>query len=156
MAARFMERDPEYYIQKSIESVTVEKGIRAMEHLVGEAVAQSVVLPILSWQTFGEKWFSPMSSPHVLKTLLQDESGQQENINKSKVDVGILEDIISSPIQSRQNIVEMHIKTIVAKVLRYNPEDLSTKQPLTVFGMDSLMATEIKTGWRLPLKHLFP
>ncbi|MBJ8192583.1 KR domain-containing protein, partial [Bacillus cereus] len=35
MAARFMERDPEYYIQKSIESVTVEKGIRAMEHLVG-------------------------------------------------------------------------------------------------------------------------
>ncbi|WDZ54630.1 non-ribosomal peptide synthetase/type I polyketide synthase [Paenibacillus polymyxa] len=152
MAARFMERDPEYYIQKSIESVTVEKGIRAMEHLVGEAVAQSVVLPILSWQTFGEKWFSPMSSPHVLKTLLQDESGQQENINKSKVDVDILEDIVSSPIQSRQNIVEMHIKTIVAKVLRYNPEDLSTKQPLTVFGMDSLMATEIKNRMEVAFK----
>lgn len=70
------------------------------------------------------------------------------------------ESLISALPEKRKSLIESHLLNQTSKILKIMPSQLSTKQPLIGFGIDSLTAVELSSeiestlGIRLPMESI--
>lgn len=143
----------EHYRERGMESVTPVSGMAVMDRLMWQNVSQAIVLPIISWELLGEKHYPMAEPPRIVEEVIALEAKNKENDGgKQKTTKNILEEIASCNEDERLTITINYLKEIIAKTLRYDLAKLNENEPLAVFGMDSMMATEIRNRIELGLE----
>jgi NADPH:quinone reductase-like Zn-dependent oxidoreductase/acyl carrier protein len=130
---------------KGIGAISPEQGIKILEKLISESVAQVGVVPI-DWSQF------PSTSPF----FADFSRGQTEQ----KSD--ILQQLIAKRASDRQAFLITHLQTEIAKVLGLPPPQLPhPQQGFFDIGMDSLMSIELRNrleanlGLTIPATAIF-
>ena len=142
----------EHYRQRGMESVTPASGMAVMDRLMWQNISQSIVLPIISWELLGEKHYQMAEPPQLLEEIIALEAkGKESDSGKKKTSKNILEEIASCKEDERLQVIVDYLKEIIAKTLRFELEKLNESESLAVFGMDSMMATEIRNRLELGL-----
>jgi len=142
----------EHYRERGMESVTPASGMAVMDRLMWQNVSQSIVLPIISWEILGEKHYQLPEPPQLLEEIIALEAKDKESdSSKKKTSKNILEEIASCKEDERLQVIVNYLKEIIAKTLRFEIEKLKENESLAVFGMDSMMATEIRNRLEIGL-----
>ncbi|MET0342149.1 MAG: type I polyketide synthase [Polyangiales bacterium] len=133
-------------------SVSDQEGLSILEKLMRSEVTQSVVLPAADFH----KWvaFYPSSTTGLLDTLLH-EGGAVGRASGS--DHAMRAEILAAPEPERPARIEAYLVEVVRQVLRMpasKPVDLGV--PLNRFGVDSLMAVELKNRIKADLGLTIP
>lgn len=74
----------------------------------------------------------------------------------SRVDVVFLQKLQAAETSSRQTLVQEYIREELARIMGIEPTSLETNQPLSTFGLDSLLALELKNNLEGRLDFTLP
>ena len=136
----------EHYARRGIESITAERGSQFLDRLFGQNLAQALVVTA-NWKDLFQ--YQPRV-PHMLESLKSEETASTENSLSSEQSEGVLERLLADP-GDAHTILLTHLCELTARVLRLDTAKLDGEQPLSAFGMDSMMATELKNRIELSL-----
>jgi acyl transferase domain-containing protein len=136
----------EHYARRGIESITAERGCQFLDRLFGQNLAQALVVTA-NWKDLFQ--YQPRI-PHMLESLKSEETESAENSLSSEQSEGVLERLLADP-EGAQTILLAHLCELTARVLRLDAAKLDGDQSLSAFGMDSMMATELKNRIELSL-----
>ncbi len=140
---------------RGLTPLSLKAGVKSLDFLLKADRARAVVMPLNL-----KKWFQNYKS--AAETPLYDELSKQENITAEAVagegeGVNLREELMAvEDGKERVTLILSYLQNITAQVLRLSPEDVDVNQPLGSFGLDSLMALELRnrlqaaTGLTLP------
>lgn len=111
-----------------------EQGLQAMEHIHALAPAQVVVV--------SADWSRMPPSPLLSELASLKASGRSQE--EEQAAATLLLDLLLADPAERQRRLEEYLTTFAAHILRLDPAKLDPKEPLTTFGMDSIMVVELK------------
>ncbi|HET7550229.1 MAG TPA: SDR family NAD(P)-dependent oxidoreductase [Gemmatimonadaceae bacterium] len=126
--------------ERGLGSIPVREGTELLDLLLQQRPSQIAVMPI-DWRLWAERF------PETLKVpFLSELSGEWagEEATRAAED-GIRQTVLAC--ESRQSAMELlgkHLRTDAARILRIPEERLDPKLSLIRFGLDSLMAVELK------------
>jgi NADPH:quinone reductase-like Zn-dependent oxidoreductase/malonyl CoA-acyl carrier protein transacylase/short-subunit dehydrogenase len=116
-------------------SVSDAEGIALLERLMRSDAVQSVVLPQADFRTWAE-WY-PAAASGMLEALIGASAAASTSSLRAE--------IASAPEGERHALIEAYLVEAMRRVLRVPAnKELATDQPLNRFGVDSLMAVELK------------
>ncbi|MEW6736428.1 MAG: type I polyketide synthase, partial [Acidobacteriota bacterium] len=153
MATRYRTSEVEQSLPLNMAMLTSQQGLNILAKLVHQPLTQVGVIPIEidQWRQF---------FPALSKSLLLSELLAESDSHKSKERV--VQDLLSreillatDPIE-RQLRLEEFICQQVSVVIGIPTTKLTMEQPLSTFGIDSLMAFELKNRMELSLKTALP
>ncbi len=136
----------QYFIKKGLYPMMPEQGINALSHIIGQSVSQVAVLGA-DWPTVADKSYPMGIYPPMISGLLsmQYEKEASEKKVNSLDDKSFIEMLINiTDEKERFNLLIEHLLDIVAFVLRLNRGKIEKNEPLTGWGLDSMMAIELK------------
>jgi len=113
--------------------------VEAMDRMVGDLRAQWIVAAA-HWPTVRKTY--PVVPP-ILKEIDVD-AGLGSGDEPSLETVPFATRFEEAGAEQRESLVRTELSQAIAAVFRVSPERLAPDQPLTAFGLDSMMATEIK------------
>ncbi|MCC7476119.1 MAG: SDR family NAD(P)-dependent oxidoreductase [Pirellulales bacterium] len=74
----------------------------------------------------------------------------------SRVDLAFRQQLIAAEATARQGLVQEYIRQELSRIMGVEPESLETNQPLSSFGLDSLLALELKNNLEGRLDFTLP
>lgn len=141
----------EHYARMGLDAITPQTGMQIFDRLLGQNVSQVVVLSA-DWATLlGTR----QRVPRMFEELALEAGGDQADAASSHSQ-NVAEQIMLSEPADRGPILEEHLRELAARVLRMDASRLDISQPLTASGLDSMMATELKTRIELSLDVTVP
>ena len=114
-----------------ISAIEPQQGLNILARLIGQNQSQIAVLPI-NWANWPESLSKPLFA-HVLQRRTHQQTTHPHKIN-----------LINIPIQQRLDTLFISLQLKIAHSLRLPIEQLNRYEALPDFGLDSLMAVEIK------------
>jgi NAD(P)-dependent dehydrogenase (short-subunit alcohol dehydrogenase family)/acyl carrier protein len=111
-----------------------EQGLQAMEHIHALAPAQVTVV--------SADWSRMPPSPLLSELASHKVSGRSQEEEQAAATM-LLDLLLADPAE-RQQRLEEYLTTFAAHILRLDPAKLDPQEPLTTFGMDSIMVVELK------------
>jgi len=141
-----------YFEKRGFHPMTNDQGLAALEQLFNQSSAQAFVLAA-TWPTI-EKMNYPLGiAPLMVKDLAkkeQTESETDEQADDTQID--ILTALCQEADSVKQfQLLESYIHDVAAMVLRIKKQNLSTGESLSNWGLDSMMAIEMKNRIELSL-----
>ncbi|HKY42792.1 MAG TPA: beta-ketoacyl reductase, partial [Pyrinomonadaceae bacterium] len=143
---------PERLAPKGIESIEPEQGWRVLEMIFEHPAAQVGVVPI-DWERW--KCLYTGKVPPLMDQLMS----QSKPARQSRSD--LIESFFAVEPHRQQEKLEEYLVHEAARVLRMDPASLNLQQPLSDFGLDSIMTVELRdridAEWqvRVPLVEFF-
>jgi acyl carrier protein len=123
-----------------------------MERIHSLAPAQAVVI--------SADWSRMPPSPLLSELASADDFANRSDEDEQAAATMLLDLLLADPIE-RVRRLEEYLTILAARVLRLDPAKLDPKEPLTSFGMDSIMVVELKhhieknLNLSLPIVELF-
>ncbi len=148
----------EYWESHGIQRITPQQVLDALELLIPQDVSQVGVLK-LDWRLLQQ--FYPQLAELPLFTHLATEAGDaggtgRQGDTTEPMQNSLLQKLPSAGQEVRQQLVESYLCEKVAGVLRLPASGIDVQQPLTILGLDSLMAIELKNKIELELSVHIP
>ncbi len=112
-----------------------QQALQAMERIHALAPAQKVVV--------SADWSRMPPSPLLSAIAPAGNSSVRSAEDEQAAATMLLDFLLADPAERRRRLEE-YLSTLAARVLRLDIGKLDTKQPLTAFGMDSIMVVELK------------
>jgi len=151
MAARLDKQKSEQLAQRGIFSIGTREGMDILGKLM--AFEQNMSLPSPQIGVVAAQWniYSQNNSTPFLELLLINETSTS-GLQSPPADVGLIEQLqLATPAEQRI-LLTIHLKELVAGVLKLNQEDIGLRERLFDLGIDSLMAVELKNRLQKNLK----
>jgi acyl carrier protein len=136
----------EHFAMRGLDVITPEQGMRFLGHLMGQRTAQAAVLSV-AWRKLFE--FQPSVCPMLAHLAEESESNSSEGRETTADD--FLEQLLMSPPDEQNMLLEQHLQTLAARVLRMDRDKIEVEQSLSALGLDSMMAMELKNRLELSL-----
>jgi acyl transferase domain-containing protein len=124
---------------RGVGSLTPQQGLEALGRLIGQDCAQVGVmeLNLRQWRQF----FPRAASAPLLAVL----AGEQETAGTAtRSDNPVRQALLAADPKQRHSLLEGHLRQQLAHVLRLAPTRIDPNTPLGSFGLDSLMALELR------------
>ncbi|MFN8008645.1 MAG: SDR family NAD(P)-dependent oxidoreductase [Terriglobia bacterium] len=150
MGADFSETARSTTDLQGVATIAPKKGLEALEQLLLQREAQVGVIPI-NWVRWGKLYPALANSPYLFDLVGQPNN---ENSPSAKEDWSSLR-LSTDPAQQRK-AVQSYLAKQVAAVLGLDVVTLQINEPITNFGLDSLMAVELKNRIELDLGLVVP
>jgi phthiocerol/phenolphthiocerol synthesis type-I polyketide synthase C len=127
--------------QHGVEAIPPADGIRTLSHLLEVDATQLAVLRVdwAQWRT----GLRPGATPSLL-TDLNSESPERKGATAGP-EGGLRDGLRRAGSEERQRLLETYLRDQVAIKLGLAPSRLDIEQPLSQLGVDSLVATELRT-----------
>ncbi|HEX5876530.1 MAG TPA: SDR family NAD(P)-dependent oxidoreductase, partial [Pyrinomonadaceae bacterium] len=145
---------PERLAPKGIDSIEPEHGWRVFEMIFNHPAAQVGVVPI-DWERWQRRYTGKV--PPMMAELMQESKPARSNQRRRD----LIEAFFSVEPDKQQEKLEEYLIHEAARVLRMEPASLDPQQPLSTFGLDSIMTVELRdridAEWqvRVPLVEFF-
>jgi aryl carrier-like protein len=130
-------RSPAGQMQIGMSALSTSQGLAALSELLECADTQAAVMPI-DWERFSRGYPAFAAEP-FFESLVA--SGHASNTNLTAPTPAALREM--QP-ESRVAAVQSYLHTAAARVLGLLPERLDVAMALSSFGLDSLMAAQLK------------
>jgi acyl carrier protein/NADP-dependent 3-hydroxy acid dehydrogenase YdfG len=139
-------------------TIAPQQGLLILEHLLSRQVGtppQVGVLPV-KWlevfEQFGERK-QPTFFSELIKEVRLPEKGRQETALQKK----FLEHLQKAPVSQRLGLLHKHVSELARKVLGIDSSrPISSQQPLSELGLDSLMAVELRNALGVIIEKTLP
>ncbi len=132
----------EQHASGGILPLTPAEGVELLDLLLEEHPAQVAAVAI-DWQQLGQATPAGMQPP-LLSDLLATEAAAAGAEAGSGANFAT-EVLLVAPPEERLTLLETHLQTLTAGVMRLDRERLPVQQPLNALGIDSIMAVELKS-----------
>ncbi|MGB7624157.1 MAG: beta-ketoacyl reductase, partial [Terriglobia bacterium] len=143
---------------KGFQAIEPQQGLRVLEELLGQDRIQVGVLSV-DWRQYGDSlppgYRSTLLSELDHKTRVQPPGGQPKTVPPPSM----MQQLSQAPAGKRQKLLTDFVRQQAIKVLGLDPtQSIDYKQPLSDFGLDSLMAVELRSllGTELGLARSLP
>jgi acyl transferase domain-containing protein len=134
----------EHYARRGMAAITPEHGMQALGRLLGQNLAQSAVLTA-NWPVVMEYYPQPpILFAHLARQTEEAAPDEQTELSLAQLIAG------AAP-HERPALIEARLQELAARVLRLERAKLDMQQPLSAFGMNSMMAIELKNRIDLTL-----
>ncbi|MBV9787114.1 MAG: SDR family NAD(P)-dependent oxidoreductase, partial [Chloroflexi bacterium] len=127
--------------EQGIRPLLATQGTAVLHRLLQSAAAQTTAL-VIDWS----RWFranpSARSKPllaNLLETALPDSAATAGTATWTQ-------ELAQAAVETQQTLLEEHLLTLTAKVLRVQRDRLPLDQPLHIFGIDSIMSIELRNS----------
>ena len=142
---------------RGIHTFTPEQGLQVLAHLFDRPLTQVGVMPV-DWARFGNMFASKRMPPYfsTLIGAIKPRAEQSSSpLQTAKSQSNLLQELQAASATKRQKLLLQYVEAQAQKVLSLDAtQTIHEKQPLTDFGLDSLMAVELRnllgTGLGLP------
>ena len=94
--------------------------------------------------------------PALLMEIAAEVQASGSNVGASRVDHAFRQQLQAADGATRQTLVEDYIRQELARIMGIEPASLETNQPLSTFGLDSLLALELKNNLEGRLDFTLP
>src|SRR5262249_23959126 len=144
---------PEKLASKGIDSIEPEQGWRVFEMIFNHPSAQVGVVPI-DWQRWQRLYRGNV--PPLMSQLMPESKPASTQPRRE-----LIESFFSAAPDKQQEQLQEYLIHEAARVLRMDPASLDLQQPLSNFGLDSIMTVELRdridSEWqvRVPLVEFF-
>ncbi len=131
----------EHLDRQGLQSFSTKQAMATLEHLLQRTPVQIGAINI-DWQQWSK--FSPETalSPRF-SHLIRESQDQRKMDEQREGGSSLLSMILAAEPEERQQKLAARLCEQVAKVLGTSASELNTEQPLTSFGLDSIMAVEM-------------
>ena len=137
----------EHYAMRGLDVITPDHGMRFLAHLIGQRTPQAAVLSA-DWRRLFE--FQPKVCPMLAHLAAESQSDAGETGQNSTED--FLEVLLMAEESQQTSLLEEHLRLLASRVLRMDQQKIDVTEPLSAFGLDSMMATELKNRLELSLR----
>lgn len=135
----------EFFAKRGNYPISNAKGLEAFGHVMGHNKPQVMISPLI-WNEACQNNYPLGEFPAMLDDIYAQSSQQQAN-EDSALDKGNIRESLwneSDPVV-RQELLETHVNDTVSHVLLLNRDLLKNDDPLTVMGLDSMLALELRS-----------
>jgi len=141
-----------FFEKRGFHPMTNDQGLEALEQLFNQSSAQAFVLAA-TWETIKKMNYPLGIAPPMIQDLVKKE--QVENTNDEATDENQI-DILTAIAQtndpvSQFQLLENYLHDVAVMILRIKKQNLSAADPLSNWGLDSMMAIEMKNRIELGL-----
>ncbi|MCO6042585.1 SDR family NAD(P)-dependent oxidoreductase [Aeoliella sp. ICT_H6.2] len=151
-AETFADTDRETGIQsRGMDLLPADAGLKLMGDLIDAGTTQTTVMDV-----YWEALLRLLGTRRL--SLLDDraaEHGDGEG-GGSSVDHEFRDRLLEAEPVARVPLVRDYIQAELARIMSFDPDQLDVDQPLTAFGLDSLMALELKNNLEARLAFTLP
>ncbi|WP_243644247.1 type I polyketide synthase [Paenibacillus pinisoli] len=134
----------EFFGNRGFYPMSNTQGLEAMEHLLGQRLSQATVLAA-DWPVVAEKNFPMGIAPIMLERLSAQTGEDRQAGGRHDGQAGIRSRLEGASVaDERYRLLEEYLMEAVSGILRINRSQLSPEQPLSIWGLDSMMAIEMK------------
>ncbi len=127
------------------QAITPEQGLAALDLIVAGAAAQTVVLPT-DWPRWARTHPAAAAAP-FLSEVASESGGSAEQAP------GLTPEALrDAPPETRPGLVRDYVAAQVEAVVGVRRDDLDVDVPLTMMGLDSLMAVELRNRFEADLR----
>jgi NADPH:quinone reductase-like Zn-dependent oxidoreductase/acyl carrier protein len=156
MAASLAAQQQERLASRGIDSIAPEQGLHALRRLLKRGAAQAAVLPV-RWATLLAQ-FPDSERPPLFAELAQGIPARPQRAAPRQDDaVAFRKRLAESTPAERENLLVQRLAFHLAQVLGLGPlHEPDLAQGFTEFGMDSLMAVELKNRIEADLRVAMP
>jgi acyl transferase domain-containing protein len=134
-------------------SLAPEQALEALGAYLGSPATQVGVIPV-NWPVWRERYPMFTAAPFLREVL----AGQAPSVGTDEPASARIDVLALEPAARGAAVVD-RLRMHVSAVLRLDPNSIDVREPLTAFGIDSLMAVELKNrvdrdlGLAVPLVH---
>ncbi len=151
-ADTFADTDRQAGIQsRGMDLLPADKSLRMLGELIAAGTTQTTVMDVY-WDALlrllGSRRLSALDD-------LADEHSDGE-LSASTVDHEFRSQFFETEATGRVPLVRDYIQSELARIMSFEPDQLDVDQPLTAFGLDSLMALELKNNLEARLDFTLP
>jgi NAD(P)-dependent dehydrogenase (short-subunit alcohol dehydrogenase family) len=149
MVSRFDSDDVAMIALRGMGTITPAQGLEALGRLMAQDAPQIAVLPV-DWQRWQQSYPALVSAPFLAHVV-------QPGTTALATDEATLtrEELLESEPENRRTRLEAYLASRAGRVLGLGG-GLDSRQPLSEFGFDSLMAVELKNRLELDLGIIVP
>jgi NADPH:quinone reductase-like Zn-dependent oxidoreductase/thioesterase domain-containing protein/NADP-dependent 3-hydroxy acid dehydrogenase YdfG/acyl carrier protein len=94
--------------------------------------------------------------PALLAEIAAEVQESGGDVGASRVDHAFRQQLLAADGTTRQSLVQEYIRQELARIMGIEPTSLETNQPLSTFGLDSLLALELKNNLEGRLDFTLP
>jgi len=94
--------------------------------------------------------------PALLADIAAEIDHTDTTASGSKVDDAFLKQLVGADTTSRQSLIADYIRQQLSRIMGIEPESLRADRPLSTFGLDSLLALELKNNLETRLDFTLP
>jgi acyl carrier protein len=136
-----------HFATRGIEVIRPDQGMRFLGHLMAQNTAQAMVLSA-DWRKLFE--YQPKVAPMLAHLADQSESSDPSDSRNTTAD--FLETLLIAESAEQDALMTDHIQSLAARVFRMDREKIDISESLSAFGLDSMMAMELKGRVELTLR----
>ncbi|MBP2477890.1 hybrid polyketide synthase/nonribosomal peptide synthetase FtdB [Crossiella equi] len=136
-----------YRNSRGMTSLAPETGMAVLERVLGQDKAQLLVATVVDWPVF-LSWYSV--PPPLVQDLAANAAGPAAE------GTGFLEEFRAAGPEERSRLVAERFTEIVSTVLRVNADQVDPAAGLSVLGLDSLLAMELRARINTELRVALP
>jgi phthiocerol/phenolphthiocerol synthesis type-I polyketide synthase D len=145
----------EYWESHGIERITPSQVLAALELLIPQRVAQVGVMK-LDWSQL-QQFYPQLANLPLFAHLAAEGIGDGgRQVVPSAAQSAFLQSLSMAELTERRRLLEEYLRQKVAGVLRLSASALDSESSLTMLGLDSLMAIELKNRIELELQVHIP
>jgi myxalamid-type polyketide synthase MxaC len=135
-----------------VEGMTTEEGLFCLDRLLGSELANVSVLP-LDWQRWRQLY-----PAYMAHTFFSEVGGEGSHLPASLPNrYGLLAKLVGAPEVRRAEIIRECVHEMSARVLGFPPgSSIDSQQPLSEYGLDSLMALELRNLLAAEMERSIP
>jgi len=128
-------------VSRGMRSLTPAEGLSALGRLLGGDRAQAGVAPLdlRQWVEF----YPVAASSRMLSRLL---AAQRGGAGPAAQEISLFRRLERTPEEARYAVVTGTLRSMAGRSLRLAADQLDVHQPLTAYGLDSLMSVEIRNA----------
>jgi hypothetical protein len=122
----------DHYASRGLDCITPDQGMAYLARLIGQRTPQAAVLSA-DWRKFAG--YQPKVGAMI--SHLAEEFGPAASDAGNSLNEDFLHTLMMSDPAEHSTLMEQHLQTLVARVLRMDRDKIDIRQPLSALGLDS-------------------
>jgi len=138
---------------RGMELIEPHLGLDLLEKL-GHTASPQVTVMDAHWADMLRLWGS--RRPALLAQIADEFQSASGEKTLDRVDHAFRKQLMTADAETRQSLVSDYIRHELSRIMGVEPASLETDQPLSTFGLDSLLALELKNNLETRLDFTLP